>query len=74
VARVQELARPHVVAPDEFVEIKDVVAEAVDLAGTSIEGRPSSRGHRVTIEQHIAEGLPLVRGQQHYCVCGLGNL
>jgi len=54
VARVQELARPYVVGPDEFVEIKDVVAEAVDLASTSIEGRPSSRGHRVTIEQHIA--------------------
>lgn len=63
VARVQELARPHAVAPNEVVEIKDVVAEAVDLASTSIEGRPSSRGHRVTIEQHIAEGLPPVRGQ-----------
>jgi two-component system, cell cycle sensor histidine kinase and response regulator CckA len=63
VARVQELAKPRMVAPDEFVQIKDVVAEAIDLARTSIEGRPASRGHRVTIEQDIADGLPPVRGQ-----------
>ncbi len=62
VARVREFGQGSEESRDEPVQLAEIVAQAIDLARSSIEGRPSLRGESIQIFSEIPENLPAVRG------------
>jgi len=63
VARVQELAKSRLPQDHEAVALDTIIAQAIDLARTSIEGSSSLRGRRVVIKSRMPVPLPPVKGQ-----------
>lgn len=62
VARVREFGQGGEDSRDEPVQLAEIGAQAIDLARSSIEGRPSLRGESIQIFSEIPENLPAVRG------------
>jgi len=62
VARVRDLGKARGDGRDEPVDLYEIVAQAIDLARSSIEGRPSLRGASIRISSQVPESLPSVRG------------
>ena len=61
VALVRELGMPRVAGDDEVVQLSEIVAQAIDLATDSIEGRSSISGKPIRFVSHMAADLPKVR-------------
>jgi signal transduction histidine kinase/CheY-like chemotaxis protein len=62
VARVRELGRKREEKPVETAQLAEVIAEAIDLARTTIEGNSSLDGVPIRIESHVSGPLPRVHG------------
>jgi signal transduction histidine kinase/ActR/RegA family two-component response regulator len=62
VARVRELGRVREESAADSIQLCDIIAQAVDLARTTIEARSSLDGVPIRIESRISHGLPKVRG------------
>jgi len=60
VSRVRELGRSQEHDPSEPVNLCEVIAQAIDLARTSIEGRPALDGAHIQIESNVPKSLPYV--------------
>ena len=62
VARVRELGMRRVAGNDESVQLPEIVAQAIELATSSIEGKSLLGGAPVRIVSEVAADLPRVRG------------
>ena len=62
VARVRELGRSRGENQSEPAQLSEVIAQALDLARTSIEGRSALHGAPIEIESHVPNLLPDVKG------------
>jgi signal transduction histidine kinase/ActR/RegA family two-component response regulator len=62
VARVRELGRVREESAADSIQLCDIIAQAVDLARTTIEARSSLDGVPIRIESRVSHGLPKVRG------------
>ena len=63
VARVRELGRGDAAENQyEPAQLSEVVAQAVDLARSSIEGTSSLQGSPIQIESNVPSALPFVKG------------
>ena len=61
VALVRELGMPRIAGDDEVVQLSEIVAQAIDLATDSIEGRSSISGRPIRFVSQMAADLPKVR-------------
>ena len=62
VARVRELGRAREESAADSIQLRDIIAQAVDLARTTIEARSSLDGVPIRIESRVSHALPKVRG------------
>ena len=62
IARVRELGKSREEAQPASAQLREIVAQAIDLARSSIEGRSSLQGPAITISSHVSHLLPAVRG------------
>jgi signal transduction histidine kinase/CheY-like chemotaxis protein len=62
VARIRELGRSREQAGSESSQPYEVIAEALDLVRTTIEGTSSLENNPIRIISHISEPLPRVKG------------
>jgi signal transduction histidine kinase len=60
VDRVRELGVKREHTPGEAVDLSDVIVQAIDLARTSIAGRPALDGTDIQIESNLPSSLPYV--------------
>jgi len=60
VARVRDIGAKREHGPDESVNLFDVIVQAIDLARTSIAGRPALDGTDIQIESNLPPSLPYV--------------
>jgi len=60
VARVRDIGAKREHGPDESVNLFDVIVQAIDLARTSIAGRPALDGTDIQIESDLPPSLPFV--------------
>jgi signal transduction histidine kinase/ActR/RegA family two-component response regulator len=62
VARVRELGRVREGSAADSIQLCEIIAQAVDLARTTIEARSSLDGVPIRIESRVSHALPKVRG------------
>lgn len=62
VARVRELGSAREHGAGETVQLPEIIAQAIDLARSSVEGRPALGGTSVRIISRVPELLPAVNG------------
>jgi CheY-like chemotaxis protein len=62
VARVRELGKSREDSANEPVQLREIIAQAIDLARSSIEGRPSLNGQSIQMTSHLPGALPSVMG------------
>jgi signal transduction histidine kinase/CheY-like chemotaxis protein len=62
VARVREFGQSREDHQQGPVQLAEIVAQAIDLARSSIEDRPSLQGESIQISSDIPQDLPAVRG------------
>jgi signal transduction histidine kinase/ActR/RegA family two-component response regulator len=62
VARVRELGKRREGSLREPVQLREIIAQAIDLARSSIEGRSSSHGAFIKITSQVPDSLPAVKG------------
>ncbi|MGO9059795.1 MAG: ATP-binding protein [Candidatus Binataceae bacterium] len=62
ITRVRELGKRGEEINSAPVQMSEIIAQAIDLARSSIEGRPSLHGPSITISSHLPDLLPMVKG------------
>ncbi len=62
VARVRELGSVREESAADSIQLREVIAQAVDLARTTIEAKSSLDGVPIRIESRVSQALPKVRG------------
>ncbi len=62
ITRVRELGKRREEIHSAPVQLCEIIAQAIDLARSSIEGRPSLNGPSITISSDLPDLLPMVKG------------
>jgi signal transduction histidine kinase/CheY-like chemotaxis protein len=63
VARVRELGQAQDESSDESVQLGEIIPQAIELARSSIEGKPALGGKSIRILSALPEALPSVKGR-----------